>query len=353
MRGETRARQGDPARAREDLRAALALTTARPARSRLLTRLAQLTLGADDLMLAAELADLALTEARDDPGARARALYVRGLVDMSLHGRKQTEERFDEALALFTSNGDAAGMADILDARAMATFVDGDITAGIAQFDRAARLFMDSGDLLRVVTPRSTRGHGLLFAGRPEEGLAETRAALELSRNLGYAEGEAMVLWHHAEALAACGRPEEGLEAAQNGVALARRVNHLGWIAGTLCALGLCRHALEDPDAATEAFEECIAICGPMFWFRCWAGARLTLVALDRGDWKGASRHLEGALAVGSGLALYEARLAQCELAARRGDKEAGTLIDRALELAVTGGHLSSAARLEELRGQA
>ena len=350
VRGETRARQGDPGPAREDLRAALALTTARPARSRLLTRLAKLTLGADDLMHAAELADLALTEARDDPDARARALYVRGLVDMSLHGREQTEERFDEALALFTANGDAAGMADILDARAMATFVDGDINAGIAQFERAARLFTDSGDLLRVVTPRSTRGHGLLFAGRPAEGLSQTSAALELARNLGYAEGEAMVLWHHAEALVACGRPEEGLEAAQNGVALARRLDHRGWTAGTLCALGLCRYALEDPDDATEALEEAIAISGPMVWFRSWAGARLTMVALARGDWESASRHVDDALAVASGLPLYEARLARCELAVSRGDVETGTLIDQALELAVTGGHLSSAARLEELR---
>jgi DNA-binding SARP family transcriptional activator len=352
VRGETQARQGDPGPAREDLRAALALTTYRPARSRLLTRLAQLTLGADDLMHAAELADLALTEARDDPGARARALYVRGLVDMSLHGRERTEERLDEALALFTSNGDAAGMADILDARAMATFVDGDINAGIAQFDRAAKLFTDSGDLLRVVTPRSTRGHGLLFAGRPAEGLSETSSALELARNLGYADGEAMVLWHHAEALVACARPEEGLEAAQNGVALARRLDHRGWTAATLCALGLCRHALEDPDAATEAYEESIAISGPMVWFRSWAGARLALVALARGDWEGASEHVDDALAVGSRLTLYEARLAQCELAVRRVDKEAGTLIDQALELAVTGGHLRSAARLEQLRGQ-
>lgn len=353
VRGETRARRGDPGPAREDLRAALALTTSRPIRSRLLTRLAQLSLGAEDLLHAAELADMALAEAQDDPGARARALYARALVDMSLNGRERTEARLDEALALFTSNGDTAGMADILDARAMATFVDGDINAGIAQFDRAARLFTDSGNLLRVVTPRSTRGHGLLFAGRPEEGLSEVGAALDLARNLGYADGEAMARWHYAEALVACGRPDEGLEAAQEGLAIARRIAHRGWTAATLCAIGLCRHALDDPDAATEAFEECIAISGRMFWFRSWAGARLALVALGRDDWAGASRHVEDALAVGSGLTLYEARLAQCELAVRRGDEEAGTLIHRALEKAITGGHVSSAARLRQLRGQA
>ncbi|MFZ0142346.1 MAG: BTAD domain-containing putative transcriptional regulator, partial [Aeromicrobium sp.] len=352
VRGETRARQGHPGPAREDLRAALALTTSRPARSRLLTRLALLTLGAEDLLHAEELADLALTEAGDDPGARARALYIRGLVDMNLPGDEQAEERLDEALVLFTSAGDAAGMADILDARAMATFVGGDITAGIEEFDRVARLFTDSGDLLRVVTPRSTRGHGLVFAARPEEGLTQTSAALDLARNLGYAEGEAMVLWHHAETLVACGRPGEGLEAAQEGVALARRINHRGWTAATLSGLGLCHHALDDPDAATSAYQECLAISEHLVPFRSWACSRMALATLVRGDLEAVSRHVDEALAAGWGLTLYEARLAQCELAVRRGDDEAGTLVDQALELAVSGGHLSSAARLERLRAQ-
>ncbi len=352
VRGETRARQGNPGPAREDLRAALALTTSRPARSRLLTRLALLTLGAEDLLHAEELADLALTEAGDDPGARARALHIRGLIDMNLPDDEQAEERLDEALVLFTSAGDAAGMADILDARAMATFVGGDITAGIEEFDRVARLFTDSGDLLRVVTPRSTRGHGLVFAARPEEGLTQTSAALDLARNLGYAEGEAMVLWHHAETLVACGQPEEGLEAAQEGVALARRINHRGWTAATLCGLGLCRHALDDLDAATSAFQECLAISEHLAPFRSWACARMALATLVRGDLEEASHHVDEALAAGWGLTLYEARWAQCELAVRRGDNEAGTLVDQALELAVSGGHLSSAARLECLRAQ-
>ncbi len=243
-------------------------------------------------------------------------------------------------------------MADILDARAMATFVGGDINGGIAQFDRVARLFTDSGDLLRVVTPRSTRGHGLVFAGQPEQGLSQTSAALDLARNLGYAEGEAMVLWHHAEALAACGRPEEGLATAQEGLALARRLDHRGWTAATLCAVGLCHAALDDSDAAANALEDCLAISEHLVWFRSWAGSRLAQVTLARGDWEAASRHVDGALALGWGLTLYEARLAQCELAVRRGDKEAGMLLDQALELAITGGHLSSAARLQRLRGQ-
>ena len=103
-------------------------------------------------------------------------------------------------------------MADIVEARAMTTFGDGDITGGIEQFARAARLFTDSGNLLRVVWPRSSRGHGLHFAGRRGGSLVETSAALELSRRLGYTEGEAMTLWHHSEVLLGCGRADEALE---------------------------------------------------------------------------------------------------------------------------------------------
>lgn len=153
-------------------------------------------------------------------------------------------------------------------------------------------------------------------------------------------------------ALVACWRPEEGLEAAQEGLALARRLDHRGWTAATLCALGLCRYALDDPDAATAAFAACIEISEHLVWFRSWAGSRMALVTLARGDLKGASRHVDDALVAGWGLTLYEARLAQCALAVRRGDEEAGMLIGQALELAITGGHLSSAVRLERLRGE-
>ena len=131
---------------------------------------------------------------------------------------------------------------------------------------------------------------------------------------------------------------------------LARRLDHRCWTAATLYALGRCRDALGDPDAATDAFADCVAISEHFLWFRSWASSRLALLALDRGDWDRASRHVEDAFAAGWGLPLYEARLAQCELAVRRGDEEAATLVDQALELAVTGGHLSSAARLERLR---
>ncbi len=351
VRAETLARKGDLEAARDDLRAALSTTTSGPARSRLLTRLAQLTFGAEDLLRASELADLALAEAGEDPGARARAMYVRALVDMNLDREALAETRFDEALGLFTSVGDAAGMADIVEARAMTTF-GRDIIGGIDQFGRAAMLFADSGNLLRVVWPRSCRGYGLHFAGRPLEGVEETSAALELSRRLGYAEGEAMTLYHHAEVLVGCGRADEALLNAEAGLALGRRLGHRASMTTTSLALGVAHVALGHPADAIAAFEESLRISGEHqnVLFRCWGQARLALVLIDQGRLDEAATHIDQALAVGPSLSRYETRLARCELAVRRGDDVAGALIEEALTLAVEGGHALTAARLERLR---
>jgi len=352
VRAESLARKGDLGAARADLRAALADTTTGPARSRLLTRLAQLTFGAEDLLRASELADLALAEAGDDPGARARAVYVRALVDMNMDRGELAESRFDEALALFKAVGDAAGMADIVEARAMTTFGNGDIEGGIEQFDRAAKLFTDSGSLLRVIWPRSTRGHGLHFAGRPLDGLAETSAALELARGLGYAEGEAMTLWHHAEVLVGCGRADEGVEAAGAGLALGQRLGHRASMSATALALGTAHAALGHTADAAAAYEESLRTSGEhLVMFRCWADARLALVLLTQDLLDEASHHVDQALAGGPNLARYDARLARCELAVRRDDEDAAALVEEALAVAVAGGHALTAGRLAELRG--
>lgn len=350
VRAETRARHGDLDAARADLRDVLAGTASRTERSRLLSRLATLTAGSDDLLRAAELANLALAEAADDPGARARALHTRALIDMNLGHVDVSKAGFDAALELFTATGDAAGMADILDARAHSTFGFRNITAGVRELDRVARLFVDRGALLRAVFPRSTCGHGRMFAGQPAGGLVDTTQALELARKLGNAEGEAMTLWHHAEVLVACGRVDDAMTAAEQGLALARQLGHRAATAMTLLALGVARRASGDFEGAAAAFEESIEESGePLVMFRCWGHARLALALLDQGRSDEAALHVAQALAIGPELSQYEARFAQCALAVHRGDADAGALVDDALRRAVAGGHQSSATLLREL----
>lgn len=353
VRAEARARHGDLDAARDDLRTALAEVTSRPDRARLLTRLAGLTQGSDDLERAAELADLALIEAADDSGARARALYVRALIDMNLDRPESAEVGFDEALELFTANGDPTGMADIVEAKAMTSFGFSDVTAGERGFDRAAKLFADSGNLLREVFPRSTHGHALMFADRPQEGLAETTRALGLARELGYADAEAMVLWHHSELLVACGRSQEGLAAAEEGLALARRVGHRSWTTTALLAIGVARQALGDLTGATAAFEECIETSEEQLpLFRCWGHARLARVLIALGDQERAAQHIEVAY-TGPELVRHEARLARCELAIARGDADAPAVLTDALASATARGHRASAVQIRQLLNSA
>ncbi|MPY81255.1 MAG: tetratricopeptide repeat protein, partial [Actinophytocola sp.] len=349
VRAETRFRAGDPAAARSDLREALVLVPNGPVRARLLTKLASVLSGTDDLVHAANLVDLALTEAGDDPAARAKALTAGAIIDMNLEREQRSRERYDEALALFRQVGDARGVADILDGRAMAVFMAGEIDAAIDAFGQAAQLFADSGNLLRVVTPRSTRGHALLFAGRADDAVPDIAQALELAESLGYAEGEAFTRWHFSEALVALGRADDAVAMARRAVAVATRVGHRGWTATAHRALGITLAAAGDLADAEAAFRQMLEHSTHFPLFQCWAHARLALVLTDTGRLDEAAEHVDIAVVTGPPLGHYEARLAACALAVRRAQPDAPALVADAIRHAESGGHHASLALLRQL----
>ena len=349
VRAEARARAGDLPGARDDLRGALASLPAGAGKSRLWTRLALLASGAEDLVRAAELAELAVAEAGQDAGARAEALSVGAIIDMNAGREVQAQLRSEEALELFRRVGNARGIADVLDARAMATFLTGSIREAVGAFDRVARLFADSGDLLRVVTPRSTRGHALTFMARPQEGLPEAEEALELARTLGHSEGEAYALWHCSEALSALGRPDEALGSARSALAIAERIGHKEWTAASLRALGIAWQAAGEPLQAEAAFRRSLAAAGNLSLFAGWAAARIALVLLERGDGAGAHAYVARSLEEGPGLSRYEGRLARAVLAVARGEPGAVGIVADARARAEAGGHLLSAQHLAKL----
>jgi len=351
-RAEARAAHGDVAGALADLQAA-STGAVGPARSRRLSRSAMLTMGAHDPVRAAELAELALVEAGDDASARAVALETAAILDVNLGRAGRAAERADAALALFRSLGDGAGVARILDGRAMAAFLDGRITEAVGLFGRIATLFEDSGDLLRAVTPRSTRGHGLVFRAEPGEGLLETSAALQLARDLGAPEGQAYALWHRSEALSALGRNAEAEDDAREALTVAGTVGHRGWTATAWRALGIALQEQQRLDEAAAAFGEFAQAAGEtLTLFASWAAARCALVAVALGRLDDAARSVERALAVGPPLGHYEARWAQVELAGARGADDCTALAAAAWHRAGAGGHLASVARLAELAGR-
>ena len=324
-RAHARQRRGSLSGARADLQAALEGYRSGPARSRVLADLAMLALGADDLRRAAELAELALVEAGADRAAAARALEVASVADMNLGRSDRAEARASEALARYTELGDSRGAARILDARAMATFLESDIRTGTELLDRAAHLFEDSGDLMRTVTPRSTRGHGLVLLDHAAAGLADARQALEIARTLGHPEGQAYALWHCAEALAVLGQADEAVAAGEEARALATRIDHRGWTATAWRAIGLGRQVAGDLEAALAAYEQSLALADHLDLFACWAAARAALVQVALGRCDDAAPLVDRALALGPALGQHEARWAAAELAVARGDDSAPT----------------------------
>lgn len=351
VRAEARAHRGDLSGARRDLTEAIASTGSGPERARSMARLAMLTSGATDLVRAADLVGQALLEAGDDPGSRADALYVGAVVDMNAGATERAGRRYDEALLLYEQTGDARGVANVLDGRAMAAVMEGRIADGVESLGRVARLFADSGELARVIWPLGTRGAALGWMLRGDEGLRDVAEALEIARELGHPEGEAYCRLEESLVLASLGRAGEAASAAATALGLAEALDHAEWSAGALLALGGARLAGGGEAGAIGPLRRCQAIAAECHLphFHGWACALLARALIATGQHDLSEDLIGQAFGTEVPFCHYYARLAQAELAVARGDPGGPDLIRQAWEAAVRGGHLESAAMLQRL----
>ena len=254
VRSDARAVVGDLPGGRQDLREALALATDAGTKARLLVRQALLHFGADNLHYAGELLALALAAAGENDTARAPALALTAMCEANLGAYERAASLSAEALAIYRRLGDPRGMAEVLDDRAMAVFLEGRIEEAIGAFDRACRLLTDVGDLTRAVLPRATRGHALALAHRPVEGLADADIAIDLAMELGFRDGECFARVIRSYALTSLGRWAEAIAEGEKASALADAIGHRGWSSMAWCNIGVARDLAGDLDAAQAAF---------------------------------------------------------------------------------------------------
>jgi class 3 adenylate cyclase len=343
-RGEARAIAGDLRGARADLRGVLGVRRAGPDRARILARIAMLTLG-EDIGQAAEVVELALSEAGADQAARAEVLAIAAFVDANAGRLDRAEARSAEALSLFERLGDAGGAARVLDAQAAQMLFRGWLSEATHLYDRVARLYLDSGKLLLAGTPRAFRGWGLVWMGRADEGLVDIDEALELERTLGQTEGEALCLMLRAYALSARGRADEARETASEALDVFRRLGVREWEATALRILGQVEEAAGNLTEAEVILREAVERSAGMPFPYSLAAGRLASVLLAGGNLEAAEASARQAMAEGMPVGGYEARLVLAEVALARAEPEAEAMVAEALAQADAGGHVDSPAR--------
>ncbi len=344
-RAGARAVSGDLVGARDDLRVALPSVPRGPERAAALARIAEITSALDDYDQAGDSMELALAEAGDDRRARAQALAIAAFLDANRMEIDKGEARAAEALVLFEELGEPAGIASVVDLRAMAAFFRGRLAEAAALFDRASRLYRDTGQLMKVGSPWATGAWLQITAGRLEEGLAGVDGALELERSLGQPEGEAGCLWFRSEVLCALGRVEEAGKDARAALALGQELEHRETISNALRALAGCCRAESDLDGAEAALRRALEIAAALPVQLHLNEAVLASVLVERGNLQEAERYANQAIDDGIGMAKFESRLVLAEVALARGDPDAESLAAEAFTLADAGGYLFSPAR--------
>lgn len=344
-RAEARNMRGDGVGARHDLRSALDEVGAGPERSRLLTKLAILTVS-QDAAEAAALADAAIAEAGGDTRARANALVASGFAVGSSDRTAEAKFFIDEARVLFEDLGDLRGLASTADAQANWLFVRGRLAEAVPFYQRAARLYRDTGQLAKAGWPMLVEALALNMLGRHDAAGSRCREALELERALGQIEGEAACLVALADVEMACGNIDEARRRLPDALSLCRAAGNLEFISYSLILAGRVALVDGDPQAAEVALRQALEAAAGLPLWQAQAATHLADLYLARHDADAAEAFARTASTGRVGPGPFEGRLLLAEIAFARGDPGAETQAHQAIQAAAATDYPPSPTRL-------
>ncbi len=330
-RAEARNMRGDGIGARHDLRRALDELGPGPDRSRLLAKLAILSVS-QDAAEASALAEAAIAEAGNDTRAKANALVSAGFAVGVSDRTVEAEFFIAEARSLFEDLGDLRGLASTADAQANWLMVRGRLAEAVPLYQRAARLYRDTGQLAKAGWPMIIEALTLNLLGRHEAALARCGEALELERSLGQIEGEAASLVVLADVSMTRGDADATRRQIPEALALCRTAGNLEFISYSLILAGRLAVADGDPATAEAMFREALEAATGLPLWQSPAAAHLADLYLARRDLETAEAfaHIASAGQVGPGP--FEGRMLLAEIAHARGDRGAEQQAREALQ---------------------
>lgn len=344
-RAEARNMQGDGAGARHDLRRALDELPKGGDRSRLLTKLAILSVS-QDAGEATALAEAAIAEAGSDLRAKANALVAAGFAVGASDRTAEADVFITEARVLFEDVADLRGLASTADAQANSLFVRGRLAEAVPFYQRAARLYRDTGQLAKVGWPMLIEAFALNMLGRQDAARTRCAEALELERSLGQIEGEAGCLIGLADIAMASGDVEETRRRLPDALTLSRAAGNLEFISYSLILAGRVAAADGDAKAAEAAFHQALEAATGLPLWEAQAAAHLADLYLNRNDLDEAEAFARRASVGRVGPGPFEGRILLAETAFARGDPGAEAQAHRALQAAATTDYAPSPNRL-------
>ncbi len=220
----------------------------------------------------------ALTAARDldDQALIGRTLNQLGNWQMNLEQPFAALHYHEEALGIFRRLADPAGTAETLDMLAIVQYNCGDLLGGRYSYEEAVPLWRaldDQRGLLHSLSGLALRADfNLEYDPWPvAECLPYGEESVRIAQAIHWQSAESMALICVGLAYTQAGGWHTALNRQAQALAIAREIDHPGWLADSLHAMGALLADLGEPEAARAALEEALAIArshNSLIWVR-------------------------------------------------------------------------------------